>query len=436
MGQKRVLAIHDISCFGRCSLTVALPIISAVGAECTVIPTAVLSTHTGGFTGFTYRDLTEDIVPIVDHWKTLDLKFDAIYTGFLGSFEQIAIVADTFDRLKDNTMIVVDPVMADNGKLYAIFPPEFPMEMRKVCSKADVLMPNITEATLLLGEEYVEGPYTPEYIDGLMKRLTTLGPKKIVLTGIYFDDKKLGAATYDDETGEKSYYFCDRIPGYYHGTGDVFGSAIVASLIMGRSLPDASRIAVDFTVGSIQRTYDAKTDIRFGVNFEEGLYDLIDDVLEDDEELAQRISGLASTIWHECYADVITSDQIDYMLDTYHSMSAIIDELNEGYEYVVIRDSGKDIGYCGFHNEGDRIYIGKLYLLKEYRGRGFGRRMFDIIDRYARSAGVDKEYLRVNKGNPSVDIYKKVGFIIKESDVKDIGNGFVMDDYIMERSLR
>ena len=308
-------------------MTVALPIISAVGAECTVMPTAVLSTHTGGFTGFTYRDLTEDIRPIVDHWKTLDLKFDAIYSGFLGSFEQIEIVAETFDRLRDNTLIVVDPVMADNGKLYTIFPEDFPMEMRKVCSKADVLMPNITEAVLLLGEEYKEGPYTSEYIDGLMERLTKLGPKKIVLTGVYFDDKKLGSATYDAETGEKSYYFCDKIPGYYHGTGDVFGSAVVAALISGRELPDASRIAVDYTVGSIQRTFDAKTDIRFGVNFEEGIPQLISDVLEDDEDLAQRISGLAFTIWHEWYSDIVPEEQIDYMLNTYHSAQSILDEL-------------------------------------------------------------------------------------------------------------
>ena len=434
MSQKRVLAIHDISCFGRCSLTVALPIISSVGAECTVMPTAVLSTHTGGFTGFTYRDLTEDIVPIVDHWKTLDLKFDSIYSGFLGSFEQIAIVADTFDRLKENTLIVVDPVMADNGKLYAIFPPEFPMEMRKVCSKADVLMPNITEAVLLLGEEYVEGPYTPEYIEGLMQRLTTLGPRKIVLTGVYFDDAKLGAATYDADTGEKSYYFCDKIPGYYHGTGDVFGSAVVAALIRGRSLPDASRIAVDFTVGSIRRTFDAKTDIRFGVDFEEGIPQLIEDVL-GEEDLAQRISGLAYRIWHEWYSGVIPEEQIDYMLDTYHSRDAILKEMDEGYVYKVYTEDGKDIGYCGYHDEGGRVYIGKLYLLREYRGRGHGREMFDEIERYARSVNAESMYLRVNKSNPTVDIYKKEGFSVIGTPVSDIGNGFVMDDYIMEKPL-
>lgn len=278
MSQKRVLAIHDISCVGKCSLTVALPIISSTGVECTVIPTAVLSTHTGGFTDFTYRDLTDDIVSIVNHWMTLGLRFDAIYTGFLGSFQQIAVIDDILDRLKKDTMIIVDPVMADNGKLYTTFPSKFPKEMRKICSKADVLIPNITEATFLLNEEYIDGPYSLEYIDELMKKLTDLGPKKIVLTGVFFDDKKIGVTTYDAKTCEESYYFSDRIPGYYYGTGDIFGSAVVAALVNGRNLSDASRIAVDFTFESINRTYNAKTDVRFGVNFEKGIEKFIKDV--------------------------------------------------------------------------------------------------------------------------------------------------------------
>ncbi|MDD4454776.1 MAG: pyridoxamine kinase [Candidatus Methanomethylophilaceae archaeon] len=274
--QQRVVAIHDISCFGRCSLTVALPIISSAGIECSVIPTAVLSTHTGGFTGFTYRDLTEDITPIVDHWKTLDLRFDGIYTGFLGSFEQIDIVSDTFDRLRDEgTLIVVDPVMADNGRLYSIFPENFPTGMRKICSKADVIIPNITEACLLLGEKYVEGPYTKEYIEGLLRKLSAMGPKKVILTGVFFDTEKLGAAAYDAETDRTDYAFRDCIPGYYHGTGDVFGSATVTALISGKSLAEANRIAVNFTVDSILRTRDAKTDIRFGVDFESGIPKLL-----------------------------------------------------------------------------------------------------------------------------------------------------------------
>jgi len=277
--QKRVAAIHDISCFGRCSLTVALPIISAAGIETSVIPTAVLSTHTGGFTGFTYRDLTEDIRKIVDHWVSLNLKFDAIYTGFLGSFEQIDIIIETFDRLgNEKTMTIVDPVMADNGELYKIFPKDFPAGMRRLCEKADVIMPNITEAVLMLNEEYKEGPYTEEYIEGLLMRLGMIGAKRVVLTGVYFNEKELGAASYDIATGKVFYSFADRIPGYYHGTGDVFGSALTASLMNGLSLKKAVEIAVAFTAGSIKRTYDAGTDIRFGVNSEAGLRKLSADI--------------------------------------------------------------------------------------------------------------------------------------------------------------
>lgn len=271
MAQKRVLAVHDISCFGRCSLTVALPILSAAGIECTSLPTAVLSTHTGGFEGFTYRDLTADILPISDHWQTLDITFDALYTGFLGSFEQIDIVKELFNRHGEKALKIVDPVMADNGVLYSIFPETFPQGMASLCAQADVVMPNITEATLMLGEPYVEGPYSQEYIDGLMKKLADLGPRKVILTGVFYEEGVLGAATYDAITGETSYASAPAIPGYFHGTGDVFGSAIVAALVSGTSLEEAARIAVDFTVEAINRTVADKTDIRFGVNFEQSL---------------------------------------------------------------------------------------------------------------------------------------------------------------------
>lgn len=267
--QKRVVAIHDISCIGKCSLTVALPIISAAGIETSIIPTAVLSTHTGGFTGFTYRDLTDDILNIVNHWNTLNLEYDAIYTGFLGSFEQIDIVAKVFDILKTKeTLILVDPVMADNGQLYSIFPNDFPEGMKKLCKKADVIVPNITEAVLLLNEEYFEGPYTKEYIEGLLERLKGLGSKYVVLTGVYFDDKNLGAATYDCATSKIDYAFGPRVGGLYHGTGDVFGSALLSALLNGFNLLEASQIAVDYTVKSIECTKSANTDVRFGVNFE------------------------------------------------------------------------------------------------------------------------------------------------------------------------
>ena len=271
--QKRVLAIHDISCVGKCSLTVALPIISAAGVECSVLPTAVLSTHTGGFKDFTFRDLTEDIRPILVHWKSLGVHFDAIYTGYLGSFEQIAIVSKIFEEFgSDDTTIIVDPVMGDNGALYAAFDDTFPPEMKKLCAQADVILPNLTEATAMLGEEYKDGPYTKEYIEGIFRRLAeATNTKRIVLTGVSLDDKKMGAATYDAEAESIDYILGENIPGRYHGTGDVFGSAVTGALMNGMSLADSVRAAVDFTVESIRWTAKAKTDIRYGVNFEANL---------------------------------------------------------------------------------------------------------------------------------------------------------------------
>ena len=268
--QKRVLAIHDISGVGKCSLTVALPIISAAGVECSVLPTAVLSTHTGGFIGFTYRDLTEDISPMVAHWQALHLKFDGIYTGFLGSFEQIKLVGDAFSALADkDTLLVVDPVMADGGKLYTSFDMTFPPAMKGLCSKADVILPNMTEAAFMLGEPYEDGPYTPTYVDGLLHRLAEeISVKYIVLTGVYFDDKELGAAVYDAVSDEVQYVLGENIPGSYHGTGDVFGSAFIGAAVSGRSMTEAARIAVDYTVDCIAWTKEAGTDIRYGVNFE------------------------------------------------------------------------------------------------------------------------------------------------------------------------
>lgn len=274
--QKRVAAIHDISCFGRCSLTVALPILSAAGIETSVVPTAVLSTHTGGFTGFTYRDLTQDIRPISRHWQSLGLTFDAIYTGFLGSFEQLELVSEFFDRFRsEGNLILVDPVMADNGKLYSIFQPEFAGGMAKLCQKADIIVPNMTEAALMLNRPYEEGPYTAAYIEELLKELGALGPRQVVLTGVHFDGQQLGSACYDRLTGEIAYAWAPRVKGFYHGTGDVFGSALLAGLLNGGDLPASAQAAVDFTVESIRRTREAGTDVRYGVNFEQSLPGLL-----------------------------------------------------------------------------------------------------------------------------------------------------------------
>lgn len=274
--QKRVAAIHDLSGFGKCSLTVALPILSAAGIETSALPTAILSTHTGGISGYTYRDLTEDMRPVMKHWKSLDIKFDAIYTGFLGSFEQLDIVKEFFDAFRqEDNLILVDPVMGDNGELYTVFTREFAAGMRMLCQKADIIVPNLTEAALLLDEPYHPGPYTHAYIESLLRKLGALGPQKVVLTGVYFKEDELGAATYDRTTDTIDYVFTQKRPGYYHGTGDVFASALLSALLNDFSLIDAAAIAVHFTTDSIRRTYKAKTDYRFGVNFEQSFPDFL-----------------------------------------------------------------------------------------------------------------------------------------------------------------
>ncbi len=273
---KRVAAIHDLSGFGKCSLTVALPILSAAGIETTALPTAVLSTHTGGISGFTYLDMTGEMRPFMNHWKSLDIHFDAIYSGFLGSIEQIDIVTDFFDTFRQNdTLILVDPVMADNGELYKVFTSDFVEGMKRICSKADIIVPNLTEATLLLNEEYLPGPYTKAYIEDVLIKLSELGPEKIVLTGVYFDEDNLGAATYDKTTGDTTFTLVQKIPGYYHGTGDVFASALLSGLMNHFTLGESAGIAVRYTAESIRRTFEAQTDHRFGVDFEHGFPQLL-----------------------------------------------------------------------------------------------------------------------------------------------------------------
>ena len=269
---KKAVAIHDISCFGRCSLTVALPILSAAGVNCSVVPTAVLSTHTGGFDGFTYRDLTDDILPIAKHWKQLWLEFDALYSGFLGSAAQVEILMEFFKMFRrKETLILVDPVMGDNGKLYKTFSQDFPNEMSKLCRMADLITPNMTEAALLTDEPYREGPYTREYIEGIIKKLASLsgnenGNKQIVLTGVYFSENELGAAAYDGNT--ISYAMAERVSQHYPGTGDVFASTLLAALLGGVGLAAGMEKAVEFVAGCIRRTYETGADTRFGVLFE------------------------------------------------------------------------------------------------------------------------------------------------------------------------
>ncbi len=269
---KRTLAVHDISCIGRCSLTVALPILSAAGIETSVLPTAVLSTHTGNFEGYTFRDLTEDIEPICNHWESLGITFESIFTGYLGAFEQIELVKTIFTKFsRDNTLIMVDPVMGDNGKLYSNLTEKYPEGFRELCKKAHVITPNLTEAAMLLDIPYRGEGYSEDYIKMLLKKLAELGPEKIVLTGVSFSDSRLGCAVFDKIENSTDFVYEEKVEGFYHGTGDVFSSSLLASLMNGLSLSASAAAAVGFTAGAIRRTCRAGAESRYGVDFEAGL---------------------------------------------------------------------------------------------------------------------------------------------------------------------
>lgn len=268
---KRIVTIQDISCFGKCSLTVALPILSAMGLETAVIPTAVLSTHTGGFTGYTFRDLTDDIPSIAEHWNNLELHFDGIYTGYLGSMEQVKIVADFFDTFKSSgTSIIVDPVMGDAGKMYAGFTHEFAAEMKKLCSKADVIVPNMTEVSFLLDVPYTEN-YDEKYIKEMLRRLTDLGCPVAIITGVCYGDGLHGAVAFDSRTDTFSSSFRPHIECTPHGTGDIFSSALSGSVVKGNSLQEALDTAVAFTAKSIEATIPNMDKYWYGVSFEKCL---------------------------------------------------------------------------------------------------------------------------------------------------------------------
>lgn len=272
MSYKKLLTIQDISCVGQCSLTVALPVISACGIETCVLPSAVLSTHTGGFTGYTFRDLTEDIPAIKDHWLKENIKFDAIYTGYLGSTKQIEYVTDIFNSVgTENCIKAVDPAMADNGKLYPGFDNEFVQAMKELCSKADYLLPNITEASLLADMEY-KTEYTKAYIDELIEKLSALGCKNIILTGVSYEQGKTGVVIF--ENGEYSYYEHEFLPNSCHGTGDIYASAFVGALTRGKKAFDAAKIAADYTVECIKATAEEENH-WYGAKFEPVLGKLI-----------------------------------------------------------------------------------------------------------------------------------------------------------------
>ena len=272
MTDKRVLTIQDISCFGQCSLTVALPIISACGIETAVIPSAVLSTHTSGFTGFTCHDLAEDIPKIHAHWKEVGVKFNAIYTGYLGSAEMIADVTAIMQTLgTEDGINIVDPAMADDGVLYPAFDMAYVEEMKKLCAAADIILPNITEACMLTGMEF-KTVYDEAYVQELIAKLSGLGAKTIILTGVSYQAGRTGVLVVED--GKQSYYEHHRIEKGCHGTGDVYASAFVGALLQGKDAFTAAKIAADYTVRCIEVTKD-DAEHWYGVKFEKAIPELI-----------------------------------------------------------------------------------------------------------------------------------------------------------------
>lgn len=275
--QKRALAIHDISCVGRCSLTVALPILSAAGINTSVIPTALLSTHTGGFTNFTYLDLADQLLPIAEHLSTLKLHFDAFYSGYLASAQQVNLILQIENMLCDKeTHIFVDPAFADNGELYSRMSKDMPAQMRRLCARAQTIIPNFTEAAFLLDRPYVAKGYDAAYVRTLAAELATLGPQNVIITGISIEPGKTGVAVYRKADESFDLFYKEEFQHIFYGTGDVFASFLIACMLNGMVLKEAARTALACTHSAIRRTLQAGDPLRFGVQFEEALPELME----------------------------------------------------------------------------------------------------------------------------------------------------------------
>ncbi|MDR0889705.1 MAG: pyridoxamine kinase [Oscillospiraceae bacterium] len=264
---KRVASIQDLSCIGKCSLGIALPILSAMGAECVALPTAVLSAHSC-FSGFVSKDLSDTLLPIAQHWAAQGFAFDALYSGYLASIEQIALVGELFSRFKTaDNFLFVDPAMADHGRLYTGFSDSFPQQMRTLCAKADFITPNITEACLLTDTAYRE-THDSAYVDTLLRRLLLLGAKTVIITGVMSEPGKMGVA-FMDAGGRQATHFTDFVPAQFHGTGDLFASTCVGALLRGLSVSDAVSLAANYVVKTIRVTAESSDARWYGVNFEQ-----------------------------------------------------------------------------------------------------------------------------------------------------------------------
>ena len=283
---KRVLTVQDISCVGKCSLTAAIPVISAMGIEVCPLPTAILSNHTA-FSSFSFLDLTDKIPEIINEWKKQGFHFDAIYTGYLGSIKQIDLVHKILDEFAQNdTLVVIDPCMADNGKLYTGFSQDFVKQMAKLCGRANVILPNMTEACFLVNQDYDFLVQTNESITKVMAKLLSLGAEQVILKGVEFSKEKIGVAycsqklfdnnfsTNENNMEDMNIYFHHRYDENFHGTGDVFASAVTGALVLKKDIKDAVKIACDFVQESIECTLSNPNYNWYGVDFESALRNL------------------------------------------------------------------------------------------------------------------------------------------------------------------
>lgn len=269
MNTKRIVSIQDISCLGQCSLTVALPILSAYGVETAIIPSAILSTHTAGFGNFTFLDLTDEIPKIINHWKEENLTLDGIYTGYIGDARQFDMIKDMRSLLNPGGELIVDPAMADYGKLYPALTPDIVDGMRSIVKEADLILPNLTEAAFLLEEEYKE-KLTEDEVKETLVKLCDLGPTTSILTGVSLEEGKIGAAAYNKVTGEYTIYQTEKMEKSYHGTGDAFSAVAIAEYLNNKPMKEVLESACEFIVKAIKETLPDDTH-GYGVKFEQVL---------------------------------------------------------------------------------------------------------------------------------------------------------------------
>lgn len=264
MKNLRVLSIQDVSCYGQCSLTVALPILSAVGIETAILPTAILSTHTTGFHGFTFHDMKDELPKIVDHWHKENLRFDGVYTGYLGNVGDVEVALGIAESELNQGPFIVDPAFGDHGKLYPGFDESYVDAMVALARKADVLLPNLTEACALLHIPYIEKPNDAQ-IREIVAKLHDLGAKTVILKGIGMDESTTGVIV--SEPRMFFPYVHQRMPKDFHGTGDVFASVFVGAYLQQKDAVVAAMLAADFTCACIKNTMDDESH-SYGVHFE------------------------------------------------------------------------------------------------------------------------------------------------------------------------